>query len=183
MDDSCHRYRLDVVRNLSAQGLVPGVDVNVTELEQEDCLDGWSYSKDIYQSTLVSEVQTFHYLSVSIAVFSQHQYTDHLYLDQVFQVDIEKFLLFQIQLFECLCMHKYSSLTWCAVSSGSNHSHPLFSSWEFFLDPSFQDRLQTGDKNTFSQTGRDWRLFCDFFENGYFDWSQGRCGFISICCD
>ncbi|TWW75120.1 Solute carrier family 22 member 4 [Takifugu flavidus] len=52
---SCRRYRLDVIRNLSAQGLVPGRDVNITELEQEDCLDGWSYSQDIYQSTLVSE--------------------------------------------------------------------------------------------------------------------------------
>lgn len=69
VDSSCRRYRLDVVRNLSAQGFVPGVDVNVTELEQEDCLDGWSYSIDIYQSTLVSEVQTFHHLSVSIAMF------------------------------------------------------------------------------------------------------------------
>lgn len=68
---SCRRYQLDVVRNLSAQGLVPGVDVNVTELNQEDCLDGWIYSKDIYQSTLVSEVGTFHYLLVFFAVFLQ----------------------------------------------------------------------------------------------------------------
>lgn len=53
---SCSRYRLDVVRNLSAQGLVPGRDVNLTDLEQEGCVDGWSYSKDIYQSTIVSEL-------------------------------------------------------------------------------------------------------------------------------
>ncbi|XP_074467470.1 organic cation/carnitine transporter 2-like isoform X2 [Sebastes fasciatus] len=51
----CSRYRLDVVRNLSAQGLIPGRDVNLTDLEQESCVDGWSYSKDIYQSTIVSE--------------------------------------------------------------------------------------------------------------------------------
>ncbi|XP_033955581.1 organic cation/carnitine transporter 2-like isoform X3 [Pseudochaenichthys georgianus] len=51
----CSRYRLDVVRNLSAQGFIPGRDVNLTDLEQEGCVDGWSYSKDIYQSTLVSE--------------------------------------------------------------------------------------------------------------------------------
>ncbi|KAF7651324.1 hypothetical protein LDENG_00112500 [Lucifuga dentata] len=51
----CSRYRLDVVRNLSAQGFIPDRDINLTDLEQESCLDGWSYSKDIYQSTIVSE--------------------------------------------------------------------------------------------------------------------------------
>ncbi|KAM4620407.1 organic cation/carnitine transporter 2-like [Polymixia lowei] len=51
----CSRYRLDVVRNLSAQGYVPGRDVNLTELGQEACVDGWTYSTDIYQSTIVTE--------------------------------------------------------------------------------------------------------------------------------
>ncbi|XP_008286214.1 solute carrier family 22 member 5-like isoform X2 [Stegastes partitus] len=51
----CSRYRLDVVRNLSAQGFIPGRDVNLTDLQQEGCVDGWSYSKDLYQSTIVSE--------------------------------------------------------------------------------------------------------------------------------
>uniref|UniRef100_A0A3Q4GIK5 Major facilitator superfamily (MFS) profile domain-containing protein n=1 Tax=Neolamprologus brichardi TaxID=32507 RepID=A0A3Q4GIK5_NEOBR len=51
----CSRYRLDVVRNLSAQGYIPGRDVNLTDLEEEGCVDGWSYSKDIYESTIVSE--------------------------------------------------------------------------------------------------------------------------------
>ncbi|KAM8835970.1 organic cation/carnitine transporter 2-like [Synchiropus picturatus] len=51
---SCSRYRLDVVRNLSAQGLGPG-DVNLTSLEQERCKDGFFYSTDIYTSTIVSE--------------------------------------------------------------------------------------------------------------------------------
>lgn len=52
----CSRYRLDVIRNLSDQGLVPVRDVNLAGLEQEGCLDGWTYSKEIYQSTIVAEV-------------------------------------------------------------------------------------------------------------------------------
>ncbi|XP_072301624.1 solute carrier family 22 member 4-like [Eucyclogobius newberryi] len=50
----CSRYRLDVVIDLWAQGSAPG-DVNLTQLQQEPCVDGWSYSTDIYQSTLVTE--------------------------------------------------------------------------------------------------------------------------------
>ncbi|CDQ95278.1 unnamed protein product [Oncorhynchus mykiss] len=48
-------------KNLSALGYIPGLDVNLTGVEQECCVDGWSYSKDIYQSTIVTEVsiQTF----------------------------------------------------------------------------------------------------------------------------
>ncbi|XP_074529206.1 solute carrier family 22 member 4 [Halichoeres trimaculatus] len=55
VQSQCSRYRLDVVRNLSAEGYVPGRDVNLTELGQEGCLDGWSYSKEIYQSNIVTE--------------------------------------------------------------------------------------------------------------------------------
>uniref|UniRef100_A0A3Q3WK11 Solute carrier family 22 member 5 n=1 Tax=Mola mola TaxID=94237 RepID=A0A3Q3WK11_MOLML len=62
MLSSCSRYRLDVVRNLSDWGLVPGRDVNLTDLEQEICLDGWNYSKDIYHSTIVSEVCVYVFL-------------------------------------------------------------------------------------------------------------------------
>ncbi|XP_054610754.1 organic cation/carnitine transporter 2-like isoform X1 [Dunckerocampus dactyliophorus] len=51
----CRRYNLEVVRNLSDKGFAPGSDVNLTGLEQEGCLDGWSYSKDIYQATIVTE--------------------------------------------------------------------------------------------------------------------------------
>uniref|UniRef100_A0AAZ3PGE7 Solute carrier family 22 member 5 n=1 Tax=Oncorhynchus tshawytscha TaxID=74940 RepID=A0AAZ3PGE7_ONCTS len=54
-ESKCSRYRLDVVRNLSALGYIPGLDVNLTGVEQECCVDGWSYSKDIYQSTIVTE--------------------------------------------------------------------------------------------------------------------------------
>ncbi|KAK5918298.1 hypothetical protein CgunFtcFv8_003073 [Champsocephalus gunnari] len=51
----CSRYSLDVVINMSAEGLIPGRDVNLTDLVQEGCLDGWNYSKDIYQSNIVTE--------------------------------------------------------------------------------------------------------------------------------
>uniref|UniRef100_A0A8C7ZU61 Solute carrier family 22 member 5 n=1 Tax=Oryzias sinensis TaxID=183150 RepID=A0A8C7ZU61_9TELE len=51
----CSRYKLDVVKNLSSEGYVPGRDVNLTSLQQEECLDGWTYSKEIYQSTIVTE--------------------------------------------------------------------------------------------------------------------------------
>lgn len=56
VQNQCSRYRLDVVRNLSAEGYAPGRDVNLTNLEQEGCLDGWNYSKEIYQSNIVTEV-------------------------------------------------------------------------------------------------------------------------------
>lgn len=52
----CSRYQLEVVKNLSDRGLLPGRDVNLSSLEQEECLDGWSFSKEIYQSNIVTEV-------------------------------------------------------------------------------------------------------------------------------
>lgn len=52
----CSRYQLGVVKDLSDRGLLPGRDVNLSSLEQEECLDGWSFSKEIYQSNIVTEV-------------------------------------------------------------------------------------------------------------------------------
>nr|XP_015204920.1 PREDICTED: solute carrier family 22 member 5-like isoform X2 [Lepisosteus oculatus] len=52
----CRRYRLDVIRNFSNLNYIPGVDVNVSEIEQESCLNGWEYSKEMYKSTVVTEV-------------------------------------------------------------------------------------------------------------------------------
>lgn len=53
---SCSRYSLDVLRNFSLLDLDPHVDVNLSGLPQERCLDGWTYSKEVYQSTIVTEV-------------------------------------------------------------------------------------------------------------------------------
>ncbi|XP_070773091.1 organic cation/carnitine transporter 2-like [Enoplosus armatus] len=85
----CSRYRLDVVRNLSAQGFIPGRDVNLADLEQEGCVDGWSNSRDIYQSTIVSEfdlvcneqwkqpfTSTIYFLGVLVGSFFSGQLSD-----------------------------------------------------------------------------------------------------------
>uniref|UniRef100_A0A5F9D359 Solute carrier family 22 (organic cation/zwitterion transporter), member 4 n=1 Tax=Oryctolagus cuniculus TaxID=9986 RepID=A0A5F9D359_RABIT len=53
---SCRRYRLAAIANFSALGLEPGRDVDLEQLEQESCLDGWEYSQDVYLSTIVTEV-------------------------------------------------------------------------------------------------------------------------------
>lgn len=53
---SCRRYRLAAIANFSALGLEPGRDVDLEQLEQESCVDGWEFSQDIYLSTIVTEV-------------------------------------------------------------------------------------------------------------------------------
>lgn len=53
---SCARLNLEFVKNYSLSEVVPNVDVNVSTIPWEKCLDGWIYSKDIYQSTIVTEV-------------------------------------------------------------------------------------------------------------------------------
>ncbi|XP_052614062.1 solute carrier family 22 member 21 [Peromyscus californicus insignis] len=51
----CRRYRLAAIANFSALGLEPGLDVDLEQLEQESCLDGWEYDKDVFLSTIVTE--------------------------------------------------------------------------------------------------------------------------------
>ncbi|KAF7483051.1 hypothetical protein GHT09_005571 [Marmota monax] len=53
---SCRRYRLATIANFSSLGLEPGRDVDLEQLEQESCLDGWEFSQDVYLSTIVTEV-------------------------------------------------------------------------------------------------------------------------------
>ncbi|KAM4544852.1 solute carrier family 22 member 4-like [Odontesthes bonariensis] len=52
---SCRRLHLETVRNYSQNNFIPNVDVNVSEIPLEMCQDGWTYSKEIYQSTIVTE--------------------------------------------------------------------------------------------------------------------------------
>ncbi|CAK6446031.1 unnamed protein product [Pipistrellus nathusii] len=52
---NCRRYRLEALANFSALGLEPGRDVDLETLQQEDCLDGWEFSRDVYLSTIVTE--------------------------------------------------------------------------------------------------------------------------------
>ncbi|KAL1250954.1 hypothetical protein QQF64_018750 [Cirrhinus molitorella] len=51
----CSRHRMDIVKNYSDRGLLPWVDVNVSTIPQEGCVDGWEYDKGTYISTIVSE--------------------------------------------------------------------------------------------------------------------------------
>lgn len=53
---SCSRYRLDTLQQLSMLNYTPNVEVNISQIETEPCVDGWSYSQEFYQSTIVTEV-------------------------------------------------------------------------------------------------------------------------------
>ncbi|XP_049447050.1 solute carrier family 22 member 5-like [Epinephelus fuscoguttatus] len=51
----CSRYKLIDVLRFSDRGLLPGVDVNLTNVQTESCLDGWDYDQSVYISTIISE--------------------------------------------------------------------------------------------------------------------------------
>ncbi len=53
---SCSRYKMEALRNFSVLNYTPNVEVNVSEIELEFCVDGWNYSTEVYESTIVTEV-------------------------------------------------------------------------------------------------------------------------------
>ncbi|CAK6976291.1 organic cation/carnitine transporter 2 [Scomber scombrus] len=55
LPSKCSRYKLDDIQSFSERGLLPGVDVNLSNVPKESCLDGWEYDRSVYISTIVSE--------------------------------------------------------------------------------------------------------------------------------
>ncbi|XP_033996286.1 solute carrier family 22 member 5-like isoform X2 [Trematomus bernacchii] len=51
----CSRYRLGDVLSFSDRGFLPGVDVNMSNVPTESCLDGWEYDQSVYISTIITE--------------------------------------------------------------------------------------------------------------------------------
>ncbi|XP_032067207.1 solute carrier family 22 member 5-like isoform X1 [Thamnophis elegans] len=51
----CNRYNLEALLNFSAGNLEPGRDVNLSQVGQEKCLDGWEFSREYYDNTIVTE--------------------------------------------------------------------------------------------------------------------------------
>ncbi|XP_070773242.1 solute carrier family 22 member 4-like [Enoplosus armatus] len=86
---SCSRLNLEIVRNYSQKKILPNVDVNVSEIPLESCLHGWTYSKEIYLSTIVTEwdlvcenayktplATSIHYVGVLVGAFASGQMSD-----------------------------------------------------------------------------------------------------------
>ncbi|XP_018607306.1 solute carrier family 22 member 4 [Scleropages formosus] len=86
---SCSRYQLDVVQKLSDQHQLPNVDVNMSDIEQESCSQGWIYSQETYSSTIVTEwdlvcddeykrplTSSIYFLGVLVGTFISGQLSD-----------------------------------------------------------------------------------------------------------
>ncbi|XP_068187375.1 organic cation/carnitine transporter 2-like [Antennarius striatus] len=51
----CRRYLLRDVQSFSDRGLLPGVDVNLSGVATEGCVDGWEFDRTTYESTISTE--------------------------------------------------------------------------------------------------------------------------------
>ncbi|TNN39518.1 Solute carrier family 22 member 5 [Liparis tanakae] len=56
----CSRYRLEDLKAFSDQGLLPGRDVDLSNVSTERCLDGWEYDRSVYTSTITTESAAGH---------------------------------------------------------------------------------------------------------------------------
>ncbi len=105
----CSRHRMDLVRSYSDRGLLPWVDVNVSAIPREDCVDGWEYDQGTYISTVVSEVLT-------------QVYTFIFGCSNVFQVNICLRMFFEsLFLYRCMPL---------GVEYKNNLIFPLLLSWK-----------------------------------------------------
>ncbi|XP_068456355.1 organic cation/carnitine transporter 2-like [Clinocottus analis] len=52
---ACSRYNLRDVKGFSDRGLLPGVDVDLSNVSTESCVDGWEYDRSVYVSTIITE--------------------------------------------------------------------------------------------------------------------------------
>lgn len=103
----CSRHRMDVVKSYSDRGLLPWVDVNVSDIAQEGCLDGWEYDTGTYISTIVSEVRFTASLVFSITVQGGSSGSDvvaaeTLYWGQYLSVYVFFFIFFFFYRFFCI---------------------------------------------------------------------------------
>ncbi|XP_075342794.1 organic cation/carnitine transporter 2-like isoform X2 [Odontesthes bonariensis] len=56
MPSRCSRFKLEEVVSFSERGLLPGIEVNLSNVPREGCLDGWEYDQSIYTSTIITEI-------------------------------------------------------------------------------------------------------------------------------
>uniref|UniRef100_A0A3Q0SCZ7 Major facilitator superfamily (MFS) profile domain-containing protein n=1 Tax=Amphilophus citrinellus TaxID=61819 RepID=A0A3Q0SCZ7_AMPCI len=89
MTEDWHQAIIPVEVNKFINSRAEVHDINLTNLEQEHCVDGWSYSKDVYHSTIVSEfdlvcteewkqpfTSTIYFLGVLVGSFFSGQLSD-----------------------------------------------------------------------------------------------------------
>uniref|UniRef100_A0A3P8VVG4 Solute carrier family 22 member 21 n=1 Tax=Cynoglossus semilaevis TaxID=244447 RepID=A0A3P8VVG4_CYNSE len=53
-DTPAHRCLIPAHINLT-RGLMPGIDVNLSDVSRESCLDGWEYDRSVYTATITTE--------------------------------------------------------------------------------------------------------------------------------